>query len=118
MDRDRAYALDIILTADKLEAIVSKHTKQAFMQDELMQSAVLHFLTVIGEASRRLSEAFKNDCRGVDFQKAIALRNIVVHQYDSIDLDIIWKTISESIPLFRASIETCVGEDLRTEPEA
>ena len=36
MDRDRAYALDIILAADKLEAIVSNHTEDSVMHDELM----------------------------------------------------------------------------------
>ena len=50
MQRDEAYALDIIQAAQKIEAAVGSLSKESFMRDELVQSAVLYWLTVIGEA--------------------------------------------------------------------
>jgi uncharacterized protein with HEPN domain len=37
------------------------------------------------------------------------MRNIIVHQYDAVDLDIVWRTATVSIPQFRQTLETIIG---------
>jgi len=106
---DRAHAVDIVTASKKIDAIVGGLTRESFEQNETAQLAVLHLLTIIGEASRRISASFHETHAQQHFRSAIAMRNIIVHQYDAIDLDIVWRTATVSIPQFRQTLETIIG---------
>jgi len=60
MRREPAFLRDIISACRKIEAIVASTTEAAFLQDEVMPAAVLHHLTVIGEAIGRLTTELKD----------------------------------------------------------
>lgn len=60
--------------------------------------AVMRNLEIIGEASRYIPEEVHVKHPEIEWRKIIALRNIVVHEYFGIDLDIIWDLVENKIP--------------------
>jgi uncharacterized protein with HEPN domain len=59
MPRDDATLLDIVNAARLIQTFIQDMTQEAFLVDLKTQSAVLHQITVIGEAVKRLSQAFR-----------------------------------------------------------
>jgi uncharacterized protein with HEPN domain len=72
--------------------------KTAFENDLKTQSAVLHRLPVLGEAVRRLSGQFRTNHPHVPWRLMAGMRDNLIHEYDAVDLDEVWKTISTDIP--------------------
>lgn len=68
------------------------------MDDELLQSAVVQKLTVIGEAARRVSADLTGGHPEVEWQFAIPLRNVVVHEYFAVSWATIWQTAVVDVP--------------------
>jgi uncharacterized protein with HEPN domain len=65
------------------------------------------------EAARNLSSEIKSQNPDVQWAEIVGFRNILVHEYFSLDLDIIWETVSRNIPDLRAQ----VSEILKKLPE-
>ncbi|MEM6502653.1 MAG: DUF86 domain-containing protein [Cyanobacteria bacterium P01_C01_bin.89] len=62
------------------------------------QDAVLRRIMIIGEAAKRLSEDFRQQHSSVPWREIIGMYNIVAHDYDSVDLDEVWKVINIDLP--------------------
>ncbi len=95
---------DIVEAADAIGRFVDDVEKEDFLRDELRQSAVLQKLTVIGEAAARLSEEFRNRHPVVPWPRVIGLRNVAVHEYFSVNWEIIWVTATLNVPLLREQV--------------
>ncbi|HRN70172.1 MAG TPA: DUF86 domain-containing protein [Candidatus Woesebacteria bacterium] len=64
----------------------------------MMQDAILRKVELIGEAINRLSPTFISTHTELPIHESISIRNILIHEYDDIDLKIIWDTITVDIP--------------------
>ncbi|MGD1849350.1 MAG: DUF86 domain-containing protein [Cyanophyceae cyanobacterium] len=62
------------------------------------QDAIFRRIMIIGEAAKRLSQNFRQQHPSVPWKEIIGMRNLVAHDYDSVDLDEIWKVISTDLP--------------------
>lgn len=98
MSRDKAHLLDIMNACEQVTEFVTGVSFVDFQNDDRLPYAVMYVLTVAGEASRRLSETIRHETDDDVFRSAIALRNVIVHQYDGLNLTIIWDTANNSIP--------------------
>ena len=99
MRPDRLFLSDIVEAADRVEIHLAGRDRGTFLEDVTRQAAVLHELTVIGEAANRLSEAFRRDHAGTPWPKVIAFRNVVVYEYFGLNWEIIWNTATEITPI-------------------
>ena len=72
--------------------------RESFIADRIAQRAVLHCLTVVGECLNRMTAATRATIASLDAPGAVGLRNVIVHGYWRIDLDLIWMTIVHDIP--------------------
>jgi uncharacterized protein with HEPN domain len=70
----------------------------SFLRDEVMPPAVLHHLTVIGEAISRLSVELRARYPDVPWRQIIAVRHRIVHAYFDLDWQILWDAAVEDIP--------------------
>jgi uncharacterized protein with HEPN domain len=80
-------------------------TQEAFLVDLKTQSAVLHQITVIGEAVRRLSQAFRERHPILPWPLMAGMRDHLIHGYDAVDLDEVWKTATSDVPEMLIKIE-------------
>jgi uncharacterized protein with HEPN domain len=81
-----------------------------FLQVRQIQHAVLFNLQIIGEASNRLDRTLREQYPSVPWSKAIGMRNVIAHGYFSLNLEIVWKTITEDLPSFKQHIMGILAE--------
>lgn len=98
MLRDNATLLDILKAARLVVTFRGDLEKVTFYDDLKTQSAILHQLLVLGEAVKRLSEGFRTNHPEVPWRMIAGMRDKLIHGYDDVDLDEVWKTVSTDIP--------------------
>jgi len=108
MSRDLVYAGDMLVAARKVRTFIERTSESDFLVNDLIQSAVLHQFTILGEVSKRLSEEFRAAHPGVEWVKIAGLRNRIVHEYDDVSLDKVWQSATSEIPQLIAALETIV----------
>ena len=103
--RERQYLLDILLAAEEARSFVAGHSDAVLQNSALVRAAVLHCLTVIGEAATRLLKVEElGPLPDLPWRKMADLRNVVVHEYDAVDLDRIWRIIEAELPAVIAAL--------------
>ena len=85
MTRDDAILLDIVNAARLVQTFVQDMTKEDFLADPKTQSAVLHQVTVMGEAVRRLSLAFREQNPVLPWSLMTGMRDHLIHGYDAVE---------------------------------
>ncbi len=103
-DRDAATLLDIARAARLIEQFKGDSSKDAFVGDLKTQSAILHQLLIIGEAVKRLSSEFRASHADVPWALMAGMRDNIIHEYDDVDLDEVWKTTTTDIPALLSAI--------------
>ncbi|MCH7791477.1 MAG: DUF86 domain-containing protein [Planctomycetes bacterium] len=78
--------------------IAATATRDQFLADEPMQLALTRVIEVIGEAAGRLDQDTKNRLSDVPWHEIIAMRHILAHAYDILDLDRLWETAMDDLP--------------------
>jgi len=79
--------------------------RSEFTEDIKTQDAVLGNLQIMGESTQRLSEALKAANPAVEWSELAAFRNILVHNYLGMDLELIWQIITDDLPPFEQQID-------------
>ena len=97
MRDDREWLLDLLEAMEKIEKYSSRG-RQAFEEDELIQSWVLHQLQIIGEALRNISEDFRRDHTEIPWKETIGMRNILIHRYFELDANLVWTVVIRDEP--------------------
>lgn len=93
MPDDKSYLFDMLNAARKIKQFTEGMTRDDFMKSELHQNAVARLIQVIGEAARQISETTIDANPQVEWSKIIGMRNLIVHRYFNIDLNIVWEVI-------------------------
>jgi uncharacterized protein with HEPN domain len=96
---ERLFLDDMILACEKIQRYVGGRSRQDFEQDELAFDAVLKNLEVIGEASKRLPASFRDHHPEIEWREISGLRDIIVHQYFGLDLNIVWDVVANRVPV-------------------
>ena len=100
MPREEAeYLQDIVVAAQQARTHARGLTFSEFTQSHLHRSAVQWDLTVIGEASARISPDTKDAHPEIPWAQMIGMRNRIVHRYFAVDLDIVWSVVREDLPV-------------------
>lgn len=115
MRLEKLYLTDIIEAAQAIERFIMGESYYEFEQNEMMNSAVLQKLTVIGEAASRLPKEFTNRFPEIPWVDIIGFRNIAVHEYFAIRWDIAWVAASEEVPVLKGQIEKILREEFTEE---
>jgi uncharacterized protein with HEPN domain len=105
MQRDDATLLDIAKAARLVSAFIEGMTKETFLDDIKTESSVLYQLAVIGEAVKRLSQEFRTQHPDIPWQLIAGMRDHLIHSYDAVDWDEVWKTATKDVPDLLAKIE-------------
>lgn len=98
MSRDDAILLDITRAARLVLEFSTGMNRSAFLVGLKTQSAILHQLLVLGEAAKRLSEEFRNDHPELPWQLIAGMRDKLIHEYNTVDLEEVWRTAVSDIP--------------------
>ena len=103
MKNDATYLRFILAMIERIDnAIVSG--EEAFLKSHLHQDAVLRNLQTITETTQRLTTGLKQANPDVEWKTLSAFRNILVHDYLGIDVELVWTVVTTDIPVFKQRI--------------
>ncbi|MBP0022247.1 MAG: DUF86 domain-containing protein [Cyanobacteria bacterium SBLK] len=103
-ERDRVYIQHILECIDRIKDY-TRNGKNSFMNESIVQDAVLRRLQTMAESTQRLSEDLKSKVSNVDWRALSGFRNILVHDYLSgIDRDRVWDAIINYLPSLEQAI--------------
>jgi uncharacterized protein with HEPN domain len=92
---------DIVNAIDKIERYTSDLEFTSWQNDERTVDAVIRNLEVIGEAAAHLPTEVQEQFEEVPWGMMKGIRNILAHEYFGVDLEIVWKTVKEDLPLLK-----------------
>jgi uncharacterized protein with HEPN domain len=111
MRREELYLTDIIEAADAIERFLRNVEKNTFLKNELIQSAVLQKLTIIGEAAARLPKDFRDGHPEIEWEDIIGFRNIAVHAYFAVEWSIVWVAATQEAPELKRKIANILAKE-------
>ena len=104
MRHDSLYLTDIVEAADHIAEFIAGTDFQGFQQSELLRSAVVQKLAIIGEAAARVSTELTARHSEVPWPQIVAFRNILIHAYFGIDWDVVWRAARNRCPVLREQV--------------
>lgn len=69
----------------------------------------MQLLQIVGEAARRLSDRARTENPDVPWGRIVALRNRLIHGYDTVDLDRLWPILTQDLPKLAAALKRMIG---------
>lgn len=117
MSKDKQRLVDylshILEAIERINRYCGQMTKESFLDNELIQDAVVRNLEIIGEASRNIErhhQEFALAHADIPLAVAYQMRNAIAHGYFKIDWEIVWTTIQKDLPRFHALIQAARAE--------
>lgn len=108
MPPDDAWLLDMLIAARAVKRYTASVTWERFRDDEVLQSAVLHQIQIIGEAAHGVSEPFRGAHTRIPWGQMVGMRNKLVHHYFSILPERVWEVVAKDIDVLIEQLEQLV----------
>ena len=93
------------------ERIAAGESRQSLDEDQMMQLAMARTLQIIGEAANNVTLETRRGYEMVPWTDIIGMRHRMVHVYYAVDLDVIWKTVTEHVPSLIHHLENLLEQD-------
>lgn len=110
MKDDGVYLRHIAECIRRIEKNVAGGRNE-FLNSSTIQDATLRNLQTLSEATQRLSDGAKSAQPNVEWAKIAAFRNVLVHNYLGIDLELVWKVIENDLPDLRSAVTLMLQND-------
>lgn len=107
---DLTYLGDILDSIRRIESYTTSVSKEKFLENFMMQDAVMLQIETIGEATNNISDVFQEKHDSLPWPQMRAIRNRIVHDYRGINLNIIWDTVQSDLPALKEQIQNILGE--------
>ena len=113
MEKNNKVYLEDIVSAIKLilEEYIAGIDFDKFDKDKKTQDAVIRQIAIIGEAIGKLDKDFVSSYPELPTKEAVAMRNVLVHDYDWVDTKEVWKTIQKDLPELKNLVEKILKEE-------
>ncbi len=107
-EEGRDYILffeDILGSIEKIESYIACLSYEDFCKNDMVVDAVIRNFEVIGEAAGSIPHKIQEKHMEIEWREAIGFRNVLIHDYFGIDVEAVWDTIQNNIPVFKKHIE-------------
>lgn len=111
MSRDPEALIDITQAAHRILRFAQGSSRAALETNEEKLSAILYQITIIGEATKRLSQDFRAQYPAIPWKQMAGMRDIVTHHYDEVDPDVVWEIIQTDLPQLLSQIEPLLSTE-------
>lgn len=95
---DDVYILDIIVSIEIIIGYIEGKSELDFETNIMLQDAVYRRLEIIGEASTKVSDTFKDQHPEIEWRLMKLMRNKLIHEYFGISSSTVYATVTEDLP--------------------
>lgn len=111
MPRDyKVFLEDVLEAIANVAEFVGTMTLDEFRSDKKTLHAVVRNLEVIGEAIKQVPTEVRELHPQIPWQRIAGLRDILIHHYFEIDIDIVWDIVQNKLPELKLQIETVLRD--------
>ncbi|QQS61150.1 MAG: DUF86 domain-containing protein [Candidatus Moraniibacteriota bacterium] len=111
MDRNKLHLYDILQAIEKVERYLNNVDFVHYSQDEILTDAIARQLGIMGEATNRLSQEFREKYpEQIPYKSMIGMRNFLVHDYAKVDRKILWETAKKDLPNLKKSVSSLLNQ--------
>ncbi len=101
---------DMLQYAADAVGILGGMAFDAIEADRWRTYALVHCIELIGEAAGRIPAEFRVQYPQVPWAQAVGMRNRLIHAYDTIDMEVVWRVVNEQLPPLIVSLRAILLE--------
>ncbi len=98
MLRDSESLIDIANAIRRILRYTDGVGKSELELNDEKLSAILYQITIIGEATKRLSQVLRQQHSEIPWREMAGMRDVIVHEYDQLDFDVVWDVVENKLP--------------------
>ncbi len=87
-----------------IEKYIEHKNINDFIKTVQLQDSIIRRIEIIGEAVKNLPDDFKKNYPGVPWKKIAGMRDVLIHEYFGVDLDLTWQAVQKDIPDLKKDI--------------
>jgi uncharacterized protein with HEPN domain len=108
--RDWRFRLEDISEAlDLIEEYVKGLDYSSWAEDRKTIDAVIRNLQIIGEAANHIPDSIQEKYKDIPWFQMKGMRNVLIHEYFGVDIDVLWRTVNEDLPRLKVQIHTLIS---------
>jgi uncharacterized protein with HEPN domain len=104
---DRVYLKHILRCIERIEEYTAGG-RDSFFASHLIQDGVIRNLQTLAESSQHLSEVVKASQPLVDWKGLAGFRNVLVHNYLGVDLELVYRAVEQDVPKLKRPCEAAL----------
>lgn len=106
----KIFLQHIVESIQAIESYIKEMSKEKFLEDGKTQDAVIRKIEIIGEAVKNLPLTFRKKYSDINWRETAGMRDVVIHEYFGVDLNIVWKTATKELPNFKERVLKILDE--------
>lgn len=105
----KIYIEHMLSCIQNIQTYIGNLSKDNFMDNKLVQDAVIRNFEVMGEASKNITKSFQEQFPQLPWTQMKGMRNILIHDYMKVDLEAVWETIINYLPVLKTNLENIIN---------
>jgi uncharacterized protein with HEPN domain len=110
MKSDLPYLKHMFDAITRIEKFRGGLKREEFMENEVVQSAVVRQLEIIGEAAKRISDKTKRSRPEIPWKRIAGMRDRLIHRYFDVDFNEVWKVVEEDLPRLKNVVNNMIKQ--------